>query len=540
MDDLAWGDLACHGNPHTNTPHLDRMHGESTRLTRYCSGTLCTPARASLMTGRYPQRTRAFDTYLGRSMLDPAEVTLAQVLKGAGYTTGIFGKWHLGDTYPIRPCDKGFDESLVHGGGGIGQWGDHPDNWNRDSYFDPTLIHNGTAEQRTGYCTDIFGDATVDFIKANRERPFFAYMATNAPHSPFQIDDEWADPYRAAGLPDKWARLYGMVENIDDNVGKILDTLDELSLADDTLVIYTSDHGPCPSSAIDGKHRFNAGLRGAKGSMYEGGIHVPCFWRWRGTLDAGYDIDRVANPIDILPTLAKLARTKMPDVKLDGTDLSPLLLGELVGADWPDRQFVMQWHRGDVPIAHRNSAVIGQRFKLYRPAEDKPDELYDIEADPHETQNIAAENAERVAAMNGFYDAWFADVAGERGAGTFQPPRIRIGTPHENPTLLSRNDQRVIGADGWGDRDLAYWLIDVANVNAYNLHVHVPPLDTASTLHLKCGNVELSQSLAPKQQSHQWSTVALPAGEQRLDSWLELDGNPEDRMMVRGIQVGAV
>ena len=274
-DDLAWGDLACHGNPHSRTPHLDALHAESARLTRYVSGPLCTPARASLMTGRYPYRTRAFDTYCGRSMMDPDEITLPQILGDAGYATCLSGKWHLGDTYPLRPTDRGFDEALHHNGGGLAQvgdwfhWGDKPFDVQRNryvgSYFDPLLLHNGHVERREGYCTDIFFDHAMAWIEAQADAPWFAYLATNAPHDPLEIEEAAVKPYRERGLPEYEARLYATVENIDTNIGRILRKLDEFGQAENTIVIFTSDHGPAGGGEGGGGGRWNGGLRGGQG-----------------------------------------------------------------------------------------------------------------------------------------------------------------------------------------------------------------------------------------------------------------------------------
>src|SRR5688572_7919191 len=220
MDDLAWGDLACHGNPYVRTPVLDALHAESTRFTRYLSGPMCTPARASLMTGRYHHRTRAIDTFCGRSMIDPEEVTLGHVLQNAGYRTGAFGKWHLGDAYPMRACDLGFDETLMHNAGGIGQPGDHRENhWREgEAYFDAVLHRGGVPERSAGYCTDVFAESTIAFIDQSvaAGEPFFAYFATNAPHTPLEVPEAFVAPYRSnPALGETHARLYAMVTNID-------------------------------------------------------------------------------------------------------------------------------------------------------------------------------------------------------------------------------------------------------------------------------------------------------------------------------------
>ncbi|GIV78517.1 MAG: arylsulfatase [Litorilinea sp.] len=533
MDDLAWGDLACHGNPYTYTPNLDRLYQESTHLTRYCSGPLCSPARASLMTGRYHLRTRVIDTYCGRSMLDPEERTLAQALHDHGYRTGAFGKWHLGDCYPMRAVDLGFEETLTHRAGGIGQPGDHPDNyprWQTDSYFDPVLYHNGEPERYQGYCTDIFTDAAIAFIEEHRDEPFFAYLATNAPHSPLIIGDEWADRYRQMGINETHARLYGMVENIDWNVGRLLNRLDELGLAEDTLVIYTSDHGPCGSArdrtAPPGKQdRFNAGLRGIKGTMYEGGIRVPCFWRWPGHFAADRDVDRISHPIDVFPTLLAACGIPLPtDRAIDGVNLLPLLRGEQEPERWPERTIFMQWHRGDVPVRYRNYAVITQRHKLHRPHESQPDELYDLVADPYEKTDIAADHPELVAELRAQYDNWLDEMAATRGLGTFDPPPIPIGTRHENPVLLTQNDWRIIGEEGWNQDNLrGYWELTARQDGPYEVTVRfrrdVPP----GVVHLRVDDREWATRAETGENVCTFPDLHFPSGRVRLEAWRQTD-----------------
>jgi arylsulfatase/arylsulfatase A len=526
MDDLAWGDLACHGNPYTRTPHLDQLHDESVRLTRYCSGPVCTPARAALMTGRHPYRTRAIDTYLGRSCMDPDEVTLAELFRDAGYRTCISGKWHLGDCYPMRAMDKGFEEALVHNGGGLMQ----PGNFGRDDYFDPELLHNGGITPTDGYCTDVFGDHAAAFIEAHRDEPWFCYYATNAPHSPFQVPDAWAEPYRQMGLPETWARVYGMVENIDANVGKLRNTIDRLGLTDDTLVIYTSDHGPCGSAAVDGQDRWNGDLRGRKMQMYEGGVKVPCFWSLPDRIAGGRDVDRLANPIDVLPTLATLCGLKVPTGRIiDGVDLLPTLTGDDAPDDWPGRTVCLQWQRGDQPVRYRNAAAIEQQYKWLRPHESQPDELYDLIDDPAEQRNLASEQSEIVERLRGVYDRWFDDVSSTR-PDNYAPPRIVIGTPHENPTVLTRQDWRLYPGveEAWDTEHPGYWPIRIAEAGRYRVRIAVPNPGQSAMVRFRCGGVERSETI-----TRGWGTptkvvwfdeLPLPAGEHDLEAWFNLDG----------------
>ena len=536
-DDLAFGDLACHGNPHTATPHLDTLHAQSARLTRYCSGPLCTPARAALMTGRHPYRTGAFDTYLGRSTLDPNERTLPQVLGAAGYATGLFGKWHLGDTLPSRPHDLGFDQALYHTGGGLRQ----PANVGRDSYFDPDLIRNGSRETSRGYCTDVFTDAALDFIDQKQTEPWFCYLATNAPHSPFEVPEQWVQPYRDAGLTEKLARLYGMIANLDANIGRLLERLDTLGLADDTIVIFTSDHGPCPSAVIHGQIRHNADLRGMKGTMYEGGIRVPNFWRWPSRFPAGRDIDRLANPIDVLPTLAPLCQGAVPDDRaIDGQDLTPLLTGETDNRAWPDRAIAMQWHRGDVPQRYHNAAVLGQRFKWYWPADAERAELYDLHTDPREQHDLADAKPELVSEMQAQYEQWFDDVCTTRGNTPEEnaaPVPILIGDDRDNPTVLTRQDGRLLEGmpEGWDDEHLCGWSVDVTRPGRYRITLDLPELDASGTVAAQCGPWSAQVPVEPRCPSVGFDDAALPTGHHRFEAVLQ--GPQGQRLAARYVHI---
>ncbi len=419
------------------------------------------------MTGPYHLRTRVIDTYCGRSIIDPTERTLAHALSENGYRCGAFGKWHLGDCYPSSAVDMGFEETVMHYAGGIGQPGDHPDNNARaetTSYFDPILFRNGEPEQFAGYCTDIFAEEAMRFISANRSSPFFAYVATNAPHNPFLIGDEWSRKYLDRGIDETHAKIYGMVENIDFNVGRILSHLESEGRADNTIFLFTSDHGPCPSaeSPTYGT-RWNANLRGLKGTLYQGGVKVLCLIHHPGAGLKTDSIRRVSSPIDMMPTLLDFCgiEKKVSDPELDGVPVRGLLSPD---SDTPpppeDRQIFMQWHRGDVPISHRNSAVIGDRYQYYTPDERSPGELYDLIDDPEELHDLAMADPERAGAMRADYDVWLLDMVGTRGIGTFDCQPIHIGSEAENPTLLTTTDWRLVTGEGWDTTDLRrYWRV---------------------------------------------------------------------------------
>lgn len=531
-DDQGFGDLACNGNPVIRTPNLDKLAKESVRLTNFYVSPVCSPTRASLLTGRYNYRTGVVDTFLGRSMMHPDEVTLAEMLRWSGYRTGIFGKWHLGDNHPMRPMDQGFGESLVLKGGGLGQPSDLPGG---GGYLNPILLHNGKPRKTEGYVSNVLADATMDFMSANRDRPFFAYLAFNAPHEPLAtVPQEHYDRYKALDLvpsrfvspgwplperldADKIARVYAMVSNIDENVGRVLGKLNELNLDRDTIVVFLTDNGPQ-------QPRFNAGMRGLKGTPYDGGIHVPCFVRWPAGFGAasGSYVDRVAAHIDVVPTLLDACGVPQPPaVTFDGVSLLPLLRGDVSHETWPDRTLFFQWHRGDVPEAERSFAARSQRWKLVQPAgadgaEFQPRfELYDLSAEPSETRNVADRHPQVVEEMRDGYRHWFESVTSTRPC---DPPRIRLGTPHENPVLLTRQDWRGSRA-GWGERDLGHWEVAVAAAGEYEVTLHFPAAEGAKSAHLRVGDTEVQRPLEPGQKSIKVPRMQLPGGAAKLEAW---------------------
>ncbi len=469
-DDQGYGDLSLHGNPVLSTPHMDSIGRDGMRFTQFHASPVCSPTRACLMTGRYNYRTGVVDTFIGRSMMAPDEVTVADHLRKAGYSTGIFGKWHLGDHYPMRAMDNGFDDCLVHYGGGIGQPSDPPGG---ESYFDPLLQRNGVAERFRGYCTDIFFNEASQFIQKNRRRPFFAYVPTNAPHAPLEVAESFVEPYRKKGLAERDARAYGMIANLDWNIGKLLAMLKSSNLERDTILIFMTDNGPQWP-------RYNAGLRGTKGTVYQGGIQVPFFVRWPARIKAGSTTDRLSAHVDVMPTLLELCGAAAPTGrKIDGKSLVPILNGQ---PNWPDRTMFLQWHRGDAPERWRGACARNQKWKL---VEDK--ELFDLESDPGETTNLYAKEPAIAKALSNDYNAWFDDVCATRG---FDPIRIPVGTPQENPVTLSQQDWRGPRAV-WGPDALGHWELDVAAEGDYSLEfVLRPPAQRGSTLKVTIGKEE--------------------------------------------------
>jgi choline-sulfatase len=422
-DDQGYGDIAAHGNPVIKTPNLDRMHRESVRLTEFHASPTCSPTRAALLTGRHEFRSGVTHTIFERERLVLSAVTLPQVLKTAGYTTGIFGKWHLGDEDAYQPGNRGFDRVFIHGGGGIGQsypgsCGDAPGN----TYFDPVIRSDGTFLNTKGYCTDVFFDTALQWIEAQRKagKPFFCYLTPNAPHDPLDCppgsDTPYLEPLEAAGIADpnergKIAKFYGMIENIDTNIGRLLGKLDEWGLADDTLVVFTTDNGTATGAPV-----FNAGMRARKGSPYRGGTRVPSYWRWKGRLPEGMDIPAVTAHIDVLPTLCDLADVPLPPpvaAQVEGRSFALLLRGARIA--WPDRPLVThvgRWDRGKAAeSAYRNCRIREGRWSLVN-VKNTPDawELYDLAADPAEESDVAKEHPDVVARLAAEYDRWWAGV----------------------------------------------------------------------------------------------------------------------------------
>ncbi len=425
-DDQGYGDIAALGNPVLSTPHLDRLHAGSVRFTEYHASPTCAPTRAALMTGRHEFRSGVTHTIHERERLALAATTLPELLRSAGYTTGIFGKWHLGDEDEYQPLRRGFDRAFIHGGGGIGQTfpgscGDAPGN----TYFDPVIRSDGAFVRTHGYCTDVFFSAALEWIDAQRRagRPFFCEIATNAPHDPLDCPPGSDTPYlaklEAAGIADaqrraRIAKFYGMINTIDANVGRLLDALDAWGLAEDTLVVFTTDNG-----TANGAEVWNDGMRGQKNTVFRGGTRVPSFWRWPGTLPEGRDVPALVAHVDVLPTLCEIAGAAVPaDVaaKLEGRSLVPLLHD--ASAPWPDRPLVThfgRWERGRAAeSALRQCRIREGRWSLVN-TKNRADgwELHDIAADPGERVNVAAAHPDVVARLAAEYDRWWAGVQGD-------------------------------------------------------------------------------------------------------------------------------
>lgn len=463
-DDQGYGDLSCHGNPVLKTPELDELYAESVRLKDYHVSPTCSPTRAAFLTGHWTNRTGVWHTIMGRSMLRRNEVTMGQVFKDAGYATGMFGKWHLGDNYPYRPEDRGYTEVMRHGGGGVGQTPDYWDN----AYFDGSYWHNSKPTPVKGFCTDVFFDYAKRFIKQQKEakKPFLAYIATNAPHGPMHSPVEYSKPYehlKNVGL----ANFFGMIANIDDNVGQLRDFLDEEGLTENTIFIFTTDNG-----SSSGWKLHNAGMRAGKGSEYDGGHRVPFFVHWpQGNLSGGRDVDELTAHVDVLPTLIDLCDIEAPpSVNFDGQSITPLLKEE--AQQWPDRILVTDSQRVKDPIKWRKSAVMTTKWRLIN-----GEQLYDIKNDPGQESNVASGHPEVVQRLRKFYDKWWAELL-----PTFKnDTAIVLGHPADNPARLTSHDWITTRMTPWnqsqvrnamnGKENTGFWNVEIAEAGEYEFRL---------------------------------------------------------------------
>lgn len=510
-DDHGYGDFGVHGNPHIRTPTLDQFARDGVQLSRFYVSPVCSPTRASLMTGRYHYRTGVLHTSRGAAKMHGEEITIAERLTGAGYRTGIFGKWHLGDNYPMRPGDQGFAEALIHKSGAIGMQSDSP-----NSYFDPRLWHNNQPFPTKGYCTDVFFDAALRFIEANRERPFFVYLPTNAPHAPLDVPPRYVERYKALGLDDTTARVYGMVENIDENFARLLARLDQLKLRDNTLVIFLTDNGAQQT-------RYNGGLRGRKGTVYDGGIHVPGFFQWPARVAGRRSIDRIAAHIDLFPTILEACGASTAGgPPIDGVSLLPLLTGKTPVERWPDRTLFIQCHRGLEVKRYQHFAAIGQRYKLigYPGTFNQEDldttskppvlELYDLADDREEKNNLATKSPAELARLRKAYETWFDDVRRSRG---FAPGIIHLGSDREPSAHLSRYQD-----GGYAGQSVPGWRVKVLNGGRYEVTFlrgeHRGPVN----LIVEWQGRFIRQPLAAGTDT---AIFEIPAGEGTLDIWIE-------------------
>jgi len=518
-DDQGYGDLAGHGNPVLKTPHLDALRTQSVRLTDFHVAPMCTPTRGEILTGRDAMANGATFVCLGRSMMRHDLPTLAEIFAASGYRTGHFGKWHLGDSYPHRPQDRGFQETVHHGAWGITSIADHFGN----DYNDDTYRHNGTREKYTGYCTDVWFDLAMKYMRTCQAdgKRFFVYLPTNCPHSPHWVARSYADPYRRKGIP---AEFFGQIANIDENMGKLLAMLEQTKLAENTILIFMTDNG-----TVRGDRVFNAGMRGRKTQLWEGGHRVPCFFRWpTGSLGQPRDIDELTQCQDLLPTLIDLCGLKAPaGIELDGKSLAGVLRDSQKRL--ADRMLVVQYGPNPKKGA---AAVLWGKWRLIDGRR-----LYHVGNDPHQDTDVAAAHPDVVKKMREYYDAWW-----DRTRPQFDEVRyIHLGSDKANPTTLYSSDWVGSYADNFGnlargDR-VGRWHVIVEKDGTYEFTLRrwAPEANTPlaaplagpmgkgkavpiASAKLKIGGAEASKP-APAGAKSVAFTMDLKAGKTVLETW---------------------
>ncbi len=415
-DDQGMGDLSCLGNKILKTPNLDRFHSISTRFTDFHVSPTCAPTRSAIMSGRHEFRNGVTHTIKERERMALSTTTFPQLLTKAGYQTGIFGKWHLGDEDAYQPYNRGFGEVFIHGAGGIGQsypcsCADFPPN-RTDKYFDIVALHNDTIKQTEGFCTDVFFQAALGWIKQQHEaeRPFMAYISTNAPHGPMIAPEKYKKRFLDAGYDANTAGRYGMIENIDDNFGLLMKKAKQWGLLENTLIIFMTDNGQAGRGGRrNGKpvRLHTAGFKTGKGSPFEGGTHVPAFWYWKGRLGEGVDIPSLTAHVDLFKTFCELGGAEIPTgiQEVDGRSLLPLL--ENPKAEWADRHLFVhkgRWATGAEPTEskYKDCAVRTQRWRFVNNRQ-----LFDISNDPYEDKDVAADHPDVVKRLQRTYDEWW-------------------------------------------------------------------------------------------------------------------------------------
>lgn len=465
-DDQGYGDIGAHGNPYLKTPNLDQLYQESVRFTNFHVDPSCSPTRAAILTGQYSSRSGVWHTIGGRSLLQKDKITMAEIFRNSGYETGYFGKWHLGENYPYRPMDRGFQETLIHGGGASGI---HPDYWGND-YFDDVYRNNGIYKKYKGYSNTVWFEEASKFIRKNSDKPFFAYISSNIPHAPLLVEEKYSEPYKS-NLSDRIANYYGMLAKFDEDLGDFLSEIDSLNLKENTIVIFMTDNGPGPwfggvilDDELFVQEGYNAGMRGGKIRGYEGAHRVPFFIRWpSGGIGGGKDIDKLAAHFDILPTLIDLAGLEEPDdADFDGVSLRPLISNSQ--GEWAERTLFVHNQRLQYPEKYKDFQVLTEKWRLE--GRDKK-ELYNIISDPGQRQDVADQNRNIVDSLTKKYEEWWQNVSTDFDKYNY----IIIGNNRENPSTIYAHDA-LRSEDGM------VWAIDVEQEGIYEFSSYRWPIES--------------------------------------------------------------
>jgi arylsulfatase A len=506
IDDAGWGDLTSNGNPWVTTPNIDQIRKDGLTVNRFYVSPLCAPTRASLLTGRYHLRTGTASVTGGLETMRTEEITVAEILRDAGYATGIFGKWHNGAHYPENAMGQGFSEFT---GFSAGHW---------TNYFDTKLQHNNEMVDTKGYITDVLTDAALGFIEKNKSKPFLCYIPYNAPHGPFQVPDKYYDSYKNVDISNQDKAIYGMIDNLDENIGRVMDKLDQLKLTNNTIVVFLSDNGP-------NSDRYNGNMKGKKGSVNEGGVRVPFFITWPGHIKKGSEIDKIAAHIDVLPTLLDLIGVKFPkEIQFDGKSLVPLIQDK--NAEWAERNIFSHTYRNKklqpAPGAIRNSKY---RFIV----DEKGNELYDMELDPEQKVNIALSEPKLLKDFEFQYKNWFKDVT-EKGIrseitkiGYDQSPVTELFTPDvsfkKGVVYNSGNGYAHDWLIGWNNtNDKADWTIEVVQDGMFQIELKYNSSDSfvGQAIKVIVDNQVLSKKL---DKSYLGKVIPSPDRVQRIEAY---------------------
>lgn len=558
-DDQGNGDFSFNGNPAIATPNMAQLAEESIRFTNFHVDPTCSPTRAALMTGKYSMRAAVWHTIMGRSLMPTDQVTIPELLREQGYRTGMFGKWHLGDNYPFRPQDQGFDEVLIHGGGGVGQTSDY---WG-NTQFDDTYFRNGEEEKFEGYATKVWFDEAIKFIREERDQPFFAYIATNAPHRPWRAPEEYVAPYLEAGLPEEMAKFYAMTTYVDDQLGHLRDMLRETGIDKNTILIFMTDNGSSLSTddqyfgdeGFDGFQtrvdqdpqlagwQFNSGLRGFKGEVYEGGHRVPLLiLAPDDSLGTARNVDQLAAHFDLLPTIMEIVGAGVPD-DIDGVSLVPFIENQQVAAE---RNLVVTNQRVDIPNLDRPHVVMNQRWRYVAWKENGIEELFDLESDPSQAVNVIDDYPDVADELRVLLQDWWQDVT----AAGFGRQRIIVGDEAENPARLSAMDwMEATSTDevpwfpgfgtpkpelphtGWLGRETAFgslpWYVHVKTSGTYEITLYLHDKPAATPVRMKYAVLELNGKKMAQEisewTSHAVFSVPLDAGNIEFKGWFSND-----------------